>query len=246
MTRLNQDPPRILSPLAFLERGRQLFSHNLTRAMAIPLAAIGPLAAFGALAFAGPAVLLPTAEKALGHPPELVVGAIIEGYFGIVSITFILLMPALIAGVAACFLGGIRSGSLTADRLGDGFRNWWSCTWVVWLLECGTAVSMPLVAILIGVPGVYGLQALIWLALFRIVDRQQGGVEALAFAWRVMRSNWLMLTVSTFVMITLVAAGVLVVVGIATIVPVIAGALAAAYDDLSTRDQAPRSPPDVG
>ena len=227
---------RFLGPLAWLEAGRQLYARNLTAAIAIPLAALVPLAVLAAAALASGMVAGYLSGKAPGTMPELVTAATVEGYMGIISIVFLVLMPALVAGVLACFLDGIRGGKLTARHLRDGFRSWWACTWVVWLLECGTAVSIPLIPVLVGVPGIYALHTLMWLALLRIVDVRLGGVEALGFAWRTIQGNWVMLTLFTFIVMTLVTAGTVVIVGVVTVTPIIAGTLAAGYEALSERE----------
>jgi hypothetical protein len=88
--------------------------------------------------------------------------------------------------------------------------------------------------ILVGFPIMVGIGSLLWLALFRIVDTGRGGMEALSFAWGVMRGRlWLML-VYTLLVMTVMNAGVMCMyIGVVVTVPIGLAALAAAYDSVS-------------
>jgi hypothetical protein len=230
------DRQRPVNPLSWFESGRQLFLRNPLPAIALPFAVVGPLVLLGAAALAGTLAIELLADRVTGRLNELLTAAALEGYLGVLAVLFIAVMPALLAGVFACFLQGVRTGRLTADRLLDGFRSWWACTWVVWLLESAVGLSIPLIVVLIGAPCIYALHTLIWLALFRIVDKRQGGGQAILFAWRVMQERWLMLTFFTFVMMTVVMAGTLVLIGMILITPIATAALAAGYDALSQNE----------
>lgn len=231
-----EDPPsngpRFLGPLAWFDAGRRLYTRNLLPALLIPLAVFLPLTLLAAAALATGHVATCLSRALPGATPDLLPAALVETYLAVTSLLFLVLTPALVAGVFACFLDGIRTGKLTARRLGDGFRSWWSCTWVVWLLVSCSTISLPLIAVLIGVPTLVAAQALLWLALFRLVDARRGGLDALLFAWHVLQGRWPMLIIFTFLVTTLFTAGTVVLVGFATTTPLLLGTLAAGYEAL--------------
>jgi len=104
------------------------------------------------------------------------------------------------------------------------------------VLGVATLVSLLFTPVLIGFPMLYGVQTLRWLALFRIVDRRIGGVEALAFAWEVLHGRLWMTMLFTFLMSLLTAAGAAGLgIGILITAPLGIGALAAGYHALSLK-----------
>jgi hypothetical protein len=138
-------------------------------------------------------------------------------YFFIV----VLVVPAVGAGACACFLAGIRTGALTAYRLGVGFRNWWACTWVLWVIRMACLMpgwliwwasdSSSMAAISGAISMLLQLAGftVIWPAEFRIVDRQCGGWDALEFAFTFLRGRFWKMLLFTFLMGLLVYAGLL-------------------------------------
>lgn len=220
----------------WVKAGWDLFAENIGPAIAIPLVMLGPLAAFaiiGYAAFIGIAI----AADALGHAHGGVIVAILTGaVFGLIGLFFALVMPALHVGIYACFLDGMRTGKLTAVKLGTGFRSWWACTWVSAVLGAAMIACIPFTFIIVGIPVFYGLFSLLWLALLRIADRRKGGLEALAFAWGTMRGRLWMMLLFTFLMNVLMSAGVQAMyLGVFVTVPIGMAALTAAYHDLSKR-----------
>jgi len=222
----------------WVKAGWNLFVNNIGLAIAIPLVLIAPVVAVGIFGYAGFIALcfLGEAESRAATVGLIVLGAAL----GLVFLVLGLLAPALQAGIYACFLDGIRTGRLRATNLTAGFRQWWACTWVFWLLTAASSVCMPFVLILIGIPALYAVTALLWLSLFHIVDRRQGGVEALSFAWEAMRGRFWMVLLFTFLMHTLKNAGASAMyVGMLITVPICVAALAAGYHAMSGRQEPP-------
>jgi len=219
----------------WVKAGWDLFAKNIGPAIGIPLVvvvpAIGSVLAgyFGFIILA----LLSDQHKRGG---ALIATEVIGVVFGIGLLILALAMPALEAGTYACFLGGIRTGKLTAANLGAGFRQWWACTWVTWVMGLATLLCLPLVIILVGLPLLCGVHSLRWLALFRIVDQGRGGMEALAFAWNAMRGRLWMMLLFTFLMVILMAAGASAMYfGVLVTAPIGVAALAAGYEAMSKR-----------
>ncbi|MBE9565895.1 MAG: hypothetical protein IMF16_04020 [Proteobacteria bacterium] len=97
--------------------------------------------------------------------------------------------------------------------------------------------------ILVGIPIALAAQSLLWLSLFRIVDKGQGGIEALSFAWGVMRERVWMLLVYTLVVFILMNSGAMFMyLGALVTVPIGIAVLAAAYESLR-REQEPTAGP---
>ena len=215
--------------------GWNLFVNNIAIAIGIPLLVVVPLAVFF---FAGYLGFIVTMAVTTGshHGPSWVALAILGSLLGLLGLIFALVMPALLGGVYACFLQGIRTGALTADGLKVGLRNWWACTWVVWVMQLATLVCIPFAFILVGIPAILAVQTLGWLTVFRIVDKGEGGMEALSFAWNVMRGRFWMLLVFSFLVQILMNAGVAAVyLGVMATVPIGFATFAAAYDALSRK-----------
>jgi len=220
-----------------------LFEHNIGAAIGIPLVVLVPtmvLGLGGYLAMAGLAVAGSALEDALDRGPGLFALAAAGGVVWLIGLIFaFVVIAALVAGVCACFLDGIRSRRLTTAHLWDGFRQWWACTWVCWALALAATLCSPFMVVLIGIPVVFALYTLMWLALFHIVDQRRGGTEALAFAWNAMRGRLWMMLLFTFLMFVLQSAGAAAMYfGILVTSPIVAAALAAGYDALSRRGAA--------
>ena len=215
-----------------------MFANNIGPAIGIPLVMTVPLFGFFFISYFGSFVLMMLADKHSGdftRTTMYVLGAIV----GLVLLIFALVLPAVEAGVYACFLGGVRTRKLTADKLGAGFRQWWACTWVAWASWLATLICLPFVVVLVGLPALYAVQTVKWLALCRIVDKGQGGMEALAFAGNALQGRLWMMLLFTLLAITLMGAGASAIyLGILVTVPIGLGAMAAGYHALSAR-QAP-------
>jgi hypothetical protein len=218
----------------WVKAGWETFARNIAPAVAIPLVVIVPFIALFLAAYFGFIILMMLAGPGGNPIAALEFGGV---FFGIVIIIFALVMPALTTGVYACFLEGVRTGKVTASHLGVGFRNWWACTWVTWVLNLVMFVCMPFAMILIGIPLVLGFATLQWLALLRIVDRRCGGIEALGFAWEAMTGRmWAMIAFTLLIATIKLVGGVGgYLIGLVVAAPIIFGALAAAYDGLSRR-----------
>jgi hypothetical protein len=212
--------------------GWRLFLSDIPMAVAIPLIVIVPTIGFLAAGYFGlvAIAILGEHQASLVRTSPLIIVALV----GALSLIWGVALPALHGGVYACFLQGIRTGRLTVDHLWAGFRHWWACTWVSCLLAGASVLCLPFALILVGLPLCLGVFTLQWLALFHIVDKGRGGVEALSFAWRVLsRRPWAMLVYSLLV-VTLMNAGVMgVYIGVLLSVPIGYGILAASYLSLS-------------
>jgi len=223
----------------WIRAGWDLFVKNPAAAILIPLVAMAPaalLGIFGYLAIIA-AVIAGAAGRGDVNWAAIAAGA---GVFGLLYLALALIMPALTAGIYACFLAGIRTGRLTAAHLGDGFRNWWACTWVVWVLGLAELICVPFVLILVGIPAIVGVVSLMWLSPLRIVDKGRGGAEALSFAWNVMRGRLWMMLLFTFLAFLLQALGAIALyVGMLVTTPIMLGALAAGYNALSKKEGTP-------
>jgi len=223
----------------WVSAGWALFLTNIPVAIAIPLIVVIPVIAFFVLSYFGFFAVAILTEEAPGVPPlvPIALGTIL----GAIALFLAVAVPALQGGIYACFLQGIRTRKLTGDHLWTGFRRWWACTWVTWLLGGASVLCLPLMFILIGFPLLLVLSTLHWLSLFHIVDKGRGGMEALSFACRALgRHVWIML-VYTLLMLVLMNAGVAAMyLGVLVTVPIADAALAAAYDSLSKeQDPAP-------
>jgi hypothetical protein len=98
------------------------------------------------------------------------------------------------------------------------------------------AVCTPFVLVLVGIPALFAVGSLMWLSLFRILDRGQGGSEALSFAWNAMRERFWMMLGFTFLMMVLANIGVLAFgVGVLVTTPLAFGAYAAGYEAIAGR-----------
>ena len=224
----------------WLNASWRLFADNVVSAILLPLVAYIPSVPFlvaGYFAFVVLGALMWSALHGHHGPGFAAAFFVLSAVLGTAFLAFFaLVLPALEAGVYAAFLRGIRSGKLTSADLMAGFRNWWACTWVSWVLGLATLVSLLFTPVLIGFPMLYGVQTLRWLALFRIVDRRAGGVEALAFAWEVLHGRLWMTMLFTFLMSLLTAAGAAGLgIGILITAPLGIGALAAGYHALSLK-----------
>ena len=217
------------------------FADNIAPAVAIPLVVIVPFVALFLVAYIGFIIIAMLAGPGENPTTALEFGGI---FFGTIIVIFALVMPALTAGIYACFLEGVRTGKVTASNLGVGFRKWWACTWVTWVLNLVMLVCMPFAVILIGIPLVLGFATLQWLALLRIVDRRCGGIEALAFAWDTMTGRMWPMIAFTLLIATIKLIGAVggYLIGLAVAAPIIFAALAAAYDDLSRKQATEASP----
>ena len=220
----------------WISAGWAVFLRDIPFAIAIPLIVVIPVIGLLVLYYFALFAVTILGEEAHGVPPlvPIAVGAML----GAIALCLALAVPALQGGIYACFLQGIRARTLTGDRLWAGFRHWWACTWVTWLLGGASVLCLPLMFILIGFPLLICLLTLHWLSLFHIVDRRSGGIEALLFACRALgRHLWLML-LYTLLMFTLMNAGVAAMYfGVLVTVPIADAALAAAYDSLSKEQE---------
>lgn len=215
----------------WIQAGWRVFISNLSLAIAIPLVVVIPMMGLFVLGYFGVIVMAVLSDPEAGTPPILPIVA--GAGLGLVAFILALAMPALQAGVCACFLQGVRTGKVTADSLWDGFHHWWACTWVSWALGIAMTVCLPFTFILVGIPGLVALQSLGWLSLFRIVDTGEGGMDALSFAWQVLRGRLWMVLLSTFLIGVLMSAGAMgMYIGVVVTVPIGTAALAAGYDSL--------------
>jgi len=214
----------------WVKAGWDFFARNAAAAIGIPLVVV-PVIGFFIIAYVG-FVITTIAASQITHAAAALAAA--GAFAGIVVLVLVLGLPALAGGVCACFLAGVRSGKLTAERLGAGFRQWWACTWIAWVLNLATWLCLPFMPLLVGILALFMVLNLWWLALFRVVDGGRGGIEALSFAASAMRGRlWAMLAF-TLLALTLMSAGISAMyLGLAVTVPIGIAALAAAYDALS-------------
>ncbi len=236
--RLPHQPAADVDIARWMKRGWEMFVSNIGPAIAIPLVMLGPLLALAIIGYFGfiGAAFAASAFEHTHARAGAIVAAVMAGIGGLIVLSLLLVLPALSAGIYACFLDAVRGGRLTAARLGAGFRSWWACTWVSWALGAGMVACLPFMVILVGMPVFYGLLSLWWLSLLRIVDQQRGGLEALDFAWQTMRGRMWMMLLFTFLMFTLMNAGMAAMyLGMLVTTPIAMAALTAAYDDLSAR-----------
>ena len=91
--------------------------------------------------------------------------------------------------------------------------------------------------VLIGIPVYIGIITLMWLSLFRITDSHKGGLEALSFAWNIMRGRLWTMLVYTLLVLTLSSVGIMgMYIGVLVTVPLGIAALACCYDALSRKE----------
>jgi hypothetical protein len=219
----------------WVKAGWEMFAKNIGPAIGIPLVVLVPVIVFVLFGYFGVIILAIMSDQHKSGAGLLAMG-LLGSLLGLALLVLALVMSALSAGVCACFLDGLRTGKLTTARLGAGFRNWWACTWVAWVLGLAMLLCLPFVIILVGLPALYAIHTLTWLALFRIVDQGRGGMEALAFAWNAMRGRLWMMLLFTFLVVTLMTAGVSTMyVGVLVTVPIGVAALAAGYEAMSKR-----------
>jgi hypothetical protein len=225
----------------WVKAGWDLFARNLGPAIAIPLLIIVPAIAFVFVAYFGGIVVAMLADALKNG--ENGRGFIALGIYGVIVglgvLLLALILPALTAGIYACFLEGMRTGKLTASKLGAGFGQWWAATWVGWLMGLAVLLCLPFFLVLVGFLAVYVVAGLYWLALFHVVDQRRGGMEALGFAWRATTQGrfWMML-LFTFLILTLINAGASAMwLGMLVSTPIGIGALAAGYEALRKREQ---------
>jgi len=225
----------------WVKTGWALFLSNIPMAIGLALLVVVPGIVLFMFAYFG-AFGLAILADAKGDAPH-VLGILLAAILVLMAMALALAMPALKAGVYACFLEGIRTGKLSADNIWAGFRNWWSCTWVSWALGTATFLCLPWMLILVGIPITLAIQSLLWLSLFRIVDEKRGGIEALSFAWEVMRRRGWMLLVYTFVVFVVMSfGGMAMYLGAIVTAPIGIAVFAAAYDSLR-REQEPAAGP---
>jgi len=220
----------------WVKAGWDLFVKNVGPAIAIPLLIIVPAIALIFVAYFGGIVVAMLADAYKSKGAFVALG-IYGAFVGLGVLLLALVLPALTAGVYACFLEGRRTGKLTASKLGTGFGQWWAATWVGWLTGLATLLCIPFFFVLVGLPAMYAIWGLYWLALFHIADQRCGGIEALGFAWRAMTQGrfWMML-LFTFLILTLINAGASAMwFGILVTMPIGIGALAAGYEALRKR-----------
>jgi len=225
----------------WVKTGWALFLSNIPMAIGLALLAVVPVIAFFIFAYFGMlgVAILADSEVDAPHVLAILLGAIL----GLMAMALALAMPALQAGVYACFLDGIRTGKLSAHNIGAGFRNWWSCTWVAWALGAALVLCIPLMLILVGIAASLAVQSLLWLSLFRIVDKGRGGIEALSFAWGVMcKRPWMILVYTCLVFVLMNSGAMCMYFGALVTVPIGIAVLAAAYESLR-REQEPASGP---
>jgi len=226
----------------WIKAGWELFVGNIGMAIVLPLLVMGAGLALGLIAYGALVVGVITGASE-GHGFNWLPFSMMAGVSGFGCLALALVMPALGAAVLACFLDGIRTGKLSTARLDTGWRNWWACTWVVWVMGAMTLACLAFAAILVGLPALVAVATLSWLALFRIVDRGQGGNEAMSFAWNALRGRLWMMLLFTFLIGLLRSAGVVMLgVGVLITTPIAMGALAAAYNALAMPREAPLSP----
>jgi hypothetical protein len=222
----------------WVRAGWMLFLKNVGAAVSIPLILIVPAIGGAMLWYASFifGAIVSGARHRGGDPMPIMM--LIS--FGALVLLGALLMPALQTGVYACFLRGIRTGSINADSLWTGFLRWWSCSWVSWVVGITTVLCIPLIFLfLLGIPLIVALFTVQWLALIRIADRGVGGMEALSFSFRVLHGRLWMMLLYSLIVITLMNAGLMAFyLGIIITMPIGIAALTAAYDELSERDDA--------
>jgi hypothetical protein len=215
----------------WVKAGWALFLRDLPMAIGVSLLWVVPVIVFVVFGYFGTFGVAILADAGTDAPRALalLLGAILA----LLVVGMSVAVPALQAGVYACFLEGIRTGRLSPDKVWAGFRNWWACTWVSGTLWSVVLLCLPLMFILVGIPIAVGIVSLLWLALFRIVDTGRGGMEALSFAWGVMRDRlWLMLVYTLLVMVVMEAGVMCMYIGVVVTVPIGIAALAAAYDSV--------------
>jgi hypothetical protein len=223
----------------WIRAGWDLFVKNPAAAILIPLVMMAPAALLGIFGYLSFLAAIFGGLGMRSHANWAVIAAA-GSIFGLLYLALALIMPALSAGIYACFLAGIRTGRLTAAHLGEGFRNWWACTWVVWVLVLAELICLPFVLILVGIPAIVGVVSLMWLSLLRIGDKGRGGAEALSFAWNVMRGRLWMMLLFTFLAFLLQSLGAIALcVGMLVTTPIMLGALAAGYNALSKQEGPP-------
>ena len=216
----------------WMKAGWALFLRDIPMAIGISLLAVVPIVAFVIFAYFGMFGVLILADSK-GDAPQ-VLAILLGAVLGLMAMALALVMPAIQAGVYACFLEGIRTGKLSAGNIWAGFRNWWSCTWVNWVLVPAIFLCLPFVFLLVGIPAILAVQSLLWLSLFRIVDKGQGGIEALSFSWGIMRARpWMMLVYTCLVFVLMNSGMMFMYLGALVTVPIAIGVLAAAYESLS-------------
>jgi len=221
----------------WVSAGWAVFLTNIPVAVALPLLVVISTIGFFMLGYFGFFAVAILADEGVGIPRLVPIG--LGAILAAIALLLAVTVPALQGGVFACFLQGTRTGKLTADHLGVGFRRWWACTWVTWLLGGAMMLCLPLMFILIGFPLLLLLYTLQWLSLFHIVDKGRGGMEALSFACECLRGRMWIMLVYTLLMLVLMNAGVAAMyMGILVTVPIGYAALAASYDSLS-REQEP-------
>ncbi len=220
----------------WVHAGWRLFADNIPMAVGLPLVLIIPVFAFLMLSYFG-AIGLAIMFDPKSHTPTIA-PIILGSVLGTILVVGALVMPPLQAGVYACFLQGIRTGKLTAERFWEGFRHWWACTWVAGVLGLAMIVCLPFIFVLIGIPAMVGLGGLMWFSLFRIVDKGCGGAEALSFAWGIMRGRFWMMLLFMFLASLLMNAGAMAMyLGIVVTFPIGTAAFAAGYHALSKRQE---------
>jgi hypothetical protein len=230
--RATQYAPPDVDIAGWIKAGWNLFANNIGEAVAIPLIVIAPMIVFFVGGYIGFIILVALGSAHRGAAP-LMAMVVFGGLTGLVALAFALVLPALWAGVLACFLDGIRTGKLTSVHLGVGFRHWWACTWVTWLLKLAGLMCLPLVLIVVGLPLLFLVSTVSWLALFRIVDRGCGGLEALDFAVAALRGHMWMVLLFTFIAWALGQAGLMgMYLGAVITAPIAIAALAAGYEAL--------------
>jgi hypothetical protein len=179
--------PRDVHIRGWLKAGWMLFATNPVAGVSIPLVATVPL-------------------LALGSASNLLSSAFGKAWWVALPLWAqiaysVLVMPAVAAGVARCFLDGIRTGDIRVGHLGAGFRNWWPCTWIALL----PTAALNLGGLIVGPPLFVLALAFVWLGEFRVVDQRCSGVEALRFAWEAIRNRvWKMVL---FTLVTCAVAG---------------------------------------
>lgn len=215
----------------WIKAGWALFLSDIPMSIGIALLAVVPGIAFFMLAYFGMFGVIILADSE-GDAPRLL-AILLGAILALMAVVMALVMPALQAGVYACFLEGIRTGKMSAGNILAGFRNWWSCTWVHWALMAVMFLCLPLMFILVGIPIALAVQSLLWLSLFRIVDSGRGGIEALSFAWGVMRDRVWVLLVYTLVVFMLMNLGATCMYfGALVTMPIGIAVFAAAYESL--------------
>jgi hypothetical protein len=198
--------------------------------MVVPAIMLFGLLYFGSFGLA----LLSGPEADVSNPGFIILASII----GLVVLVLVLFLPAIRAGIFACFLEGLHTGRMTTGKLWIGLRNWWACTWVSWLLGLALLICLPFNFILIGIPVSLGINTLLWLALFRIGEKGQGGGEALTFAWDALRGRFWPTILYTLLVSLMMGAGVMAMYfGVIVTIPLGIASLAAGYEALSKQSE---------